>query len=894
MAEMDAPRWAKLKEIFATLVEQPVGERARQLDVLCGDDAEMRREAISLLEAHDDTGRLIEPDGFGMASWLASQVPRYVGRRFGPYRILREIGHGGMGAVFLAERADGEFQRQVALKVMRRSLVHPEAARHFRRERQILATLNHPNIAHLLDGGVSEEGEPFLVMEHVEGVRIDEYCAQHGLAARERLSLFVKVCDAVAYAHERSIVHRDLKPSNILVTAGNEPKLLDFGIAKLMAPEETGERTLTVYRAFTPDFAAPEQASGTGPMTPAADVFSLGVLLDGLLNGLPAPGQASTGREVPRAVDEDGRAMAGVDTRSGLRLNRDLQLIIAKARRVDPARRYLTARELGLDVQRYLQGRPIAARPDSLAYRARKFVERRRAVLAASLVGAALAGALILGVTAPWSRTASGSEGVAHAAYPLADVKAIAVLPFRSMGAPGASAAAPSPHAEVPDDKALRVGMADSLVTRLNQLGPLVVRPISATLRYLDRDYDVMAVGRELLVDALLEGTVERVGRQLRTALQLVDATTGRVVWTGSLTSDLSNVLRGPASLANRVSELLAPDLARAWDPGREPPGTANLAAQDAYLRGRFAMNRAVRQLSDLLAAREAFEQAIDLDPSFAAAYAGLATAYTTANSLQLISPQEAYPKAERAARRAVALDPAEESAYIALAEYEADYNWNWTAAETNHLRAIELAPNSPSAHQSYAELLARLGRFEEAARHSDLALQLDPTRTNFLAVRALHYYYERRYDDAIAEARRALAADPDTYLARLYISIAYAAKGEPQAGIAAARGAIAITGGTVPDLFVLGCNYAVANDRANAAGILDGLAALERNRFVEPFLYLAIHAYLGDRDRAFEFLEKAYRQHSYWMTTLRVHPMLDPLRSDPRFAAMVARVNLN
>jgi tetratricopeptide (TPR) repeat protein len=413
-------------------------------------------------------------------------------------------------------------------------------------------------------------------------------------------------------------------------------------------------------------------------------------------------------------------------------------------------------------------------------------------------------------------------------------------------------------------------------------------------VRYLDQEYEAAAVGRELQVDSVLEGTLQRAGDQLRANLQMVDVSSGRVVWADSVTSDIANVLRGQESLANRVSQLLALSLSgvAAGESGGSS-GSANLEAQEAYLRGALALATSVRQVSNIFAARDHYEQALRLDPDYAPALAGLATAYTLAGSLTLLAPQEAYPKAEQAARRALELDPGSAAAHIALAEIEADYNWNWEAAEANNRRALELAPNLAAAHQSYAEFLARFGRFAEAAAHSDLAQALDPTRINYAAVRALHLYYEHRFTDAISQGERVIARDPDAYLAHLYLSVANAAQGDYAAGLEAGRRASALTGGAVPDLFVLACNHALLNDRPATAALLQRLRGMERKRYVDPFHFVAIYAYLGEPERAFEYLETSYARRSYWMTTLKVHPVVDSLRADPRFAEMLERMKL-
>jgi non-specific serine/threonine protein kinase/serine/threonine-protein kinase len=395
---MNSTGWQKIKDVFALVVEQP---RERRVDVLraaCGDDFELREEVESLLEANDESRPLLERDDFGVASLFDTTGAGYVGKEFGHYKVIREIGRGGMGAVFLAERADGEFKQQVALKIVRRSFDDSELARRFRRERQILASLNHPNIARLLDGGVSSEGEPFLVMEYVEGVRIDDYCDEHKLSTNKRLRLFLAVCQGVAYAHQNLIVHRDIKPSNVLVTIDGTPKLLDFGIAKLLDAEHADEHTETNFRAFTPDYAAPEQMRGE-QITTASDVYSLGVLLHDLLHGArptssaqPANGrwrsesseQKTVATNLPTKQEgEHGKAKAA----NQKFLGSELKNIIAMARREEPARRYSSVAQFAEDIQRYLDGLPVRAQKDSFTYRAEKFVRRNKvSVAAAALV----------------------------------------------------------------------------------------------------------------------------------------------------------------------------------------------------------------------------------------------------------------------------------------------------------------------------------------------------------------------------------------------------------------------------------------------------------------------------------------------------------------------------
>ena len=420
---MTPESWQQIKRIFNEAVELAPSEQGRFLDAACGSDEGVRREVERMLAA--DPATALEASPF--SPFDGGEEPTLRGRRVGRYRILEEVGRGGMGAVFEAVRDDGEFEQKVALKVIKSGLSTSTIVRRFRHERQILASLEHPNIARLLDGGMSDDRLPFYVMEFVEGEPIDEYCRARDPGVRGRLELFRQVCAAVSYAHRRLIVHRDLKPSNILVTHDGEVKLLDFGIAKVLSQDESGARgTATQLGLMTPDYASPEQFRGE-PVTTATDVYSLGVVLYELLTGAPPydlkglrldqmlklvceteparPSQRVAGGG-PRAADSKTRPMTAdadvadrnaqrVDQQSATRspqpLKGDLDNIVLKALRKEPERRYESVEQFAEDIRRHLNELPVSARPDTFAYRASKFVRRNRvAVLAASLVFAAL------------------------------------------------------------------------------------------------------------------------------------------------------------------------------------------------------------------------------------------------------------------------------------------------------------------------------------------------------------------------------------------------------------------------------------------------------------------------------------------------------------------------
>jgi non-specific serine/threonine protein kinase/serine/threonine-protein kinase len=401
----DTARWRKIREVLETAMELSANERERFLDDACFGDATLRAQVEGLLR-HDVSTHGPVPSAARWIDDLAGRVAiepedREAGRRIGAYVILREIGSGGMGKVYLAERDDQQYRKRVAIKLIKRGMDTDDILRRFKNERQILADLDHPNIARLLDGGATEDGLPYVVLEYVDGVRIDRWCDERRATIRERIELFLAVCSAVQYAHQNLVVHRDLKPSNMLVTAEGVPKLLDFGIAKVLGPIEAGRtapHTLTSERRLTPAYGSPEQLRGES-ITTASDVFSLGVVLCELLTGetpfesrnRTAESASSERPERPSTIlaTSNRRVEIGAARRAdALALRRtlagDLDTIVLKAMHGEPTRRYASVDQLAEDLRRHLDGLPVLARPDSFAYRGAKFVKRNKLLVAAA------------------------------------------------------------------------------------------------------------------------------------------------------------------------------------------------------------------------------------------------------------------------------------------------------------------------------------------------------------------------------------------------------------------------------------------------------------------------------------------------------------------------------
>ena len=376
---MEGDRWNRLQSLFEGAVALESVARDAYLDSHCSDDPELRSQVESLIAASESASEALGAAVRRTAREMAA--PLEAGQRVGPWELIREVGHGGMGAVFLARRADGEYQAEVAIKLIG-GLHTAEHLRRFRAERQILAALEHPNIARMLGGGTTAEGRPWVAMEYVDGLPLDRYCEQHQLGVEARLAIFLDVCRAVSYAHQNLVVHRDLKPGNILVTTQGVAKLLDFGIAKLLAPGETdAEQTGTAMRLLTPAYASPEQLRG-GAITVATDVYGLGVVLYQLLTRkLPHEVAGKSLGEIERLVCEAPAPPPGavVSPREARRLRGDLDTIVLTALQKDSRRRYGSVERLADDIQRHLTARPVLARGDTTAYRLGRFMRRHRA-----------------------------------------------------------------------------------------------------------------------------------------------------------------------------------------------------------------------------------------------------------------------------------------------------------------------------------------------------------------------------------------------------------------------------------------------------------------------------------------------------------------------------------
>ena len=889
-------RWQQIEEIFQSALDIAPTERSNFIAAHCAGDAELRREVEKLLSDYESASSFIESPVWTDSQFLDSTAKRsiassleesaadsaggedrMVGQRLGAFELKKEIGRGGMGAVYLAERADGEFQQRVAVKLIKRGMDTDFIVRRFRHERQILANLNHPNIARLLDGGTTENGLPYFVMEFIEGEPLYLYCDKNKLNTRRRLQIFVQVCAALETAHELQIIHRDIKPGNILVTAAGVPKLLDFGIAKILDPDlihESINPTSTMMRLMTLDYASPEQICG-GEITPASDVYALGVLLYELLTG-HNPYSFPRGRsphevshviceiqpELPSESVSDGKTLLpayaannvsleksaelrGADV-GGLRLELadNLDRIILKALGKSPKERFASVKEFAADVSRYLGGEAALARPTRVStdafYRGDSLAEK------------------------------AGAD----------NSKSLAVLPFKLLNV--------TPDSET-NDKFLGVGLADALITRLSNVQRLTVRPTASVLRFGEQYFEPFATGRELGVEFMLDGHIQKVGKRIRVSVQLLNVAKQTTVWAERFDENYTNVLHLEDVISMRAAEALIPQLTEDERENLAKRGTDNADAFEAYLRGRFQWNTFTEE--GFAKAIVAFHDAIAHDPHYALSYARVADSYNCLPVFGILPAQQCFQSAIEAATRAIEIDKDLSEAHAALGFAAVGGNWDWTRGEAACRRALELNPNNSTAHVWYSIQLFMEGRFETGFRHARRGIEIDPLAPFNQHNLGWGLYFARRFEESIEQYNLLITQTNSQYPLAFYgLSWGLRATGKFDEAIEAIERAMRLDPDSAFLLTCYGQTLAAAGKRDEAAEVLAKLKKLSEERSISAYHIAVIQTFLGEKDKALLALEKSFAEREAWIVWMGVEPIFDSLRSDARFKSLLER----
>jgi TolB-like protein/Flp pilus assembly protein TadD len=750
------------------------------------------------------------------------------GTRLGPYEILSSLGAGGMGEVYRAR--DTRLKREVAVKVLLERLARDgDLVRRFEQEAHAVAALSHPNIVTLYDFG--REGDRlYAVMELLEGETLRTRLAHSPPPWAKAVAIGIAVADGLSAAHARGIVHRDLKPENIFLTSDGRVKILDFGLARWKPITTSDGQTSAPTAAAATE---PGQVMGTvAYMSPeqvrgeAADPPSDVFALGCVLCESVSGRKPFSGKTTPET-------MAAILRDPAPDLSRSTG---------DPA----LPRELCRIVAHCLE-----KEPGERFQSARDLAFALRAVLTEAA-------------------TPRASSGAARRA-----IEAIAVLPLVRVGGDA-------------ETEFLCDGITEGIIMRLSRLSSLRVMARSSVFRYKGSEVDPIAAGRALGVGAVVTGRLVHRGDMLVVKVELVDLADGSQLWGEQYSRKMSDALAIENDVATQISENLRLKLTGEEKQNLERPATRSAEAYRLYLQGRFYWNK--RTEDGIRKAIDLFRQAIDADPVYAAAYAGLADSYAVLGFYTIVPPGDAFPKSRAAALKALELDPELSEARAPLAYAKHYYEWRFAEAEEEYQRALAERPNYGVTHQYHANLLTCLGRFEEALEQFRVARELDPLSLIFRSGTGWCHYYARRYEEAMQWQRQVLEMDPTFVFAHRVIGIALEKLGRHEEAIAELRKTVELSGGGTLYVADLAHGLAAGGRETEARGILAELEA-STTRYIGPYQLAAVHLALGDRERALAELEEGLRQHSHWLTFLEIDPDFDPLRGDSRFAKIAAQV---
>jgi serine/threonine-protein kinase len=780
-----------------------------------------------------------------------------IGRTIAHYRITARIGEGGMGVVYRAR--DERLERDVAFKVLSPGLLTDESARRrFRKEALALSKLNHPNIQTVHDFN-TQDGVDFLVTEYVEGVTLSDRIAAGPLPEKEVSRLGAQLADGLAAAHAQGIIHRDLKPENLRVSPQGRLKILDFGLARRAPATSDGATTRsaedTQGLTGTLPYMAPEQLLGE-PIDARTDLFAAGCVLYELGTGR----RAFAGHLAPQLTDAILHQAPVAPRAVNAQMSAELERIVSKCLEKDPDERYQSATELAVDLRRLETGRVAP----TLARTGARHRQRRWVMWAGSGAVVAL---IAVGLAVGTGRWPVGSG---------APIQSLAVLPLANLMGD-------------PEQEYFVAAMQEALIGELGQIGALAVISRTSVMRYQGTTKSVPEIARELNVDALVEGSVFKAGDSVRVQVQLIKALpVERQLWSRTYDGDVRNVLAVHKRVARAIAEQIQVTVRPQEAERLAATHSVDPAAYDAWAKGSFQFSRLTEE--SLRKCLEYAAAALAVDSSFAPAYALAAACYSTLPLIAPVVPDDAFPKAAAAAQRALELDGGLADAHFALAWTLATYDWDWSGAEREFRRGLELNPSSALGHARFGWFLSWIGRDVEALAAVSRAEQLNPIGAREIHNIAAVHFVARRYDDAIRTARRAIEIDPTFTFGYDRLGRAYTEKGLYEQGIAALEKAVQLSG-NVNHKGPLGRAYALSGRRNEARRILGELLSPGRQSYEVPVQIAMIFTALGETNDAIRWLEEGYRTHDGNMVLLKVLPGWDSLRADPRFEVLLRRM---
>ena len=789
-----------------------------------------------------------------------------IGQTISHYRIVEQLGAGGMGVVFKAQ--DSRLERAVALKFLPEKLAQqPQALERFRREARAASALNHPGICTIYDIG-EQDGRAFIAMEFIDGETLRSHIHGKPLPLEELLDLGIQIAEALEAAHAEGIIHRDIKPANIFVTKRGQAKVLDFGLAKLVPKgvasadadsggEPSDSNSIVGIISGTPSYMSPEQVRGDG-LDPRTDIFSLGLLLYEMATGRQAF-SGGTGGIIIEAV----LTRAPVPVRSIISsVPPKLEEIIDKALHKDRAQRYQHAADLCAELRRLKQDIDSGSRARD---------EGSESATSSNISRLPLSGEQS-------SRTSSGHTRTFRPERVSKTIDSLAVLPFENA-------------IRDPEHEYLSDGITASLINILATVPKLRVMAQSTVFRFKGRPIDPQAVGRDLNVRAVLTGRVIQSGGSLRIGAELVDVATGSQLWGAQYDRKPGDIFVIQDEISNEISGKLRLQLTRAQKRRLTKRHTKDPEAYRIYLKGRHHWNRWTEE--GFYNAIEYFQQAVEKDPAYALAHAGVADSYVLLGWNSYLPPKDAFPKAKAAALAALEFDPDLGEAHAPLAAVLWLHDWQWPEAQKEFKRSLELNPAYPTANHWHAEFVMTMGRHLEAIAKMKNSQTLDPLSLIINVAIGWACYMARRYDEALEQLLQTVELDPNYPVTCWMLGQLYRTTGRHELAITEGEKGANLSGGSPLMRAALAHSYGKAGRAKEALQILDDLTKLAKHKYVAPHFFAGIHIGLGEYDQAVEYLEKSYAERSHWLIYLHMDPSMDDLRNDPRFQDLLRRVGL-
>jgi TolB-like protein/tRNA A-37 threonylcarbamoyl transferase component Bud32/Flp pilus assembly protein TadD len=782
------------------------------------------------------------------------------------YQVIEELGKGGMGRVYKA--FDTEIKETVALKLLNPEIASDEnVIERFRNELKLARKISHRNVCRMYDLG-RVENTTYITMEYVSGEDLKTLLRRIGqFTAKRAIIVSEQVAEGLAEAHRLGVIHRDLKPQNIMIDRDGNARIMDFGIARSLKGLGITDTGVIIG---TPDYMSPEQLEGQ-EADRRSDIYALGVILYEMVTGEP-PFEGET----PLILAMKHKTEKARDPRErNAHIPEEMSRLILRCLEKDRERRYQSADEILKDLKAIAKQIPstrdVTAEIPKVVRPRRKILWTVGAVLI-FLMAAAAVGYLFF-------KRGSKEQPVGTVRTAAGKYKSsIAVLPFEDL----------SPQK---DQESLCNGITEDLITKLASIGQLKVISRTSAMRYKNVEKDVRLIGKELDVATILEGSIQKEKDNIRINVQLVNVEDGSHLLAESYDRKLQSLFTIQDEISKAIVNALRIELVAGQEYMLVKRYTQNPDAYNLYLEGRLNWNK--RTEASLKKSIDLYQEAIIKDPKFALAYAGIADTYNILADLTLLRPTEAFPKAKEAAEKALEIDEALAEGYISRAFVKFMYDWDWMGAEIDFSWAIGLNPSYATAYQWYGNLLIDLGRFDEALAKLEKAKELDPRSLSINTDLADLFYSSRRYDEAIKQAKNALALDPNYHSAHRILGLAYLEKRSFKKALQEFEKADKLSGGKGLYLMHIAYAQAAAGHREEAQRSLEELIKRSEQSYVPATDLTLISAALGDKDRAFEYLDKAYEEKADTLVSTKVDPRFDPLRDDPRFEAILEKMRL-